>query len=108
MRIYGKAINTWTATDERGIERTIQLELPYKDLDKAGNVVAIGTEDFSRDRYNSQTERRFVYAWDGQRRNRGNKRWFMCCEFVEFRKSDKRDLKEYYKAKYQATEIQLR
>ena len=82
IRIYGKVVNTWKATEEytrngETFERPVitQYEIAYKEYDEDGNLVGIGTEDFSRERYRT-IDRKQIWTWDGQKRNKGGHRWF--------------------------------
>lgn len=107
-RIYGKELNRWTEQDENGRTRMVQVELAYKDLDANGNVVATGSEDFSAERLKAQTEKRWVYTWDGTRLNKGGKRWFDCRGLYTYRKEDRKAVKALMVNKYEAHAIELR
>lgn len=100
VRIYGKVINRWLVTDEKGRDRLTQLEFTYRDVDENGKTVATGSEDFSSERLRTQTERRHIYTWDGQRRNKGGHRWFDYEGSILFRKSEYKELKAYLKNRY--------
>ena len=69
MKIYGKA-KAISQLDGRPY-----LEVEYKEYREDGSLKQTGTEDFSAKRW-SKVPIRFVYIWDGQRRNKGGKRWF--------------------------------
>lgn len=69
MRIYGKAKAIGT------VDGGAYLEIAYTEYREDGTVKQIGTEDFSAERW-SKMPMRFVYTWDGQRRNKGGYRWF--------------------------------
>ena len=69
MRIYGKA--KAIGTNNGGA----YLEVEYKEYREDGSLKQIGTEDFSAERW-AAVPMRFVYTWDGQRRNKGGYRWF--------------------------------
>ena len=46
VRIYGKRINEWKATDEHGREIITQIEREYTDYNSiTGEVVGCGSED---------------------------------------------------------------
>lgn len=76
LKVYGKIINRWMHQDERGREVTTQVEVEYKEYDNNGNLIRIGTEDFSRERWNDQTGFYFIWGWDGNRYNKGGHRYF--------------------------------
>ena len=66
MRIYGKKKHLGYG----------YWEVEYKEYRNDGTLKATGTEDFSAERWNKQTHRRFVYTWDGMNRNKGGYRMF--------------------------------
>ena len=109
IRIYGKELERWTYDDEKGRERTYQIEYAYKEYDaETMDICNAGSEDFSLDRWNSEIEKRWVYAWDGNKRNKGGYRWFENQGYIKFRKSEKKLVKEYLRKKYNAEIIELR
>lgn len=109
IRIYGKTLNKWVSEDEEGRKRITQLEIAYKEYDsETGELVGIGSEDFIPAREKSDLENRWVWTWDGEKRNKGGKRWFECYGNIKFRKNEKAEIKKYLKSKYKATELQLR
>lgn len=69
MKLYGKVKQIGT------LDGQPYLEVEYKEYREDGSLKATGTEDFSANRWAS-TPIRFVYTWDGERRNKGGKRWF--------------------------------
>lgn len=75
-RIYGKTINTWRSTDERGRDIVTQYEIAYSEYDEEGNLRRTGTEDFSPARLGKQTKYRWIFTWDGKKLNKGGHRWF--------------------------------
>lgn len=84
IKVYGKTINRWTAYDEiRGREITTQIEVEYKEYDSTGKLVGAGTEDFTRDRWDSQTNDYELWGWDGNHYNKGGHKYFdrliSCC-----------------------------
>ena len=115
VRIYGKTINTWKAWETytwkgetREREITTQYEIEYKEYDENGNLVATGTEDFSRERYR-QIDTQWVWVWDGVKQNRGGHRAFECMGTVTFNLNNKGDVIRYLWTKYNnAKIIQLR
>lgn len=109
IRLYGKTLQEWTTQDENGREWIIQSEISYRDIDiETGDVVATGSEDFSPERKRRELTRKWLYTWDGERRNKGGKRWFECRGLITFRSSEKGAVKEYYQRKYKASCIQFR
>lgn len=101
VRIYGKLINKWKSYDEKKKREIVtQVEHTYKEFDENGNLINTGSEDFSIERFNSQTERRHIYVWDGKRYNKGGYRWFDYEDSLLIRKGDLKGLKAYLKAKY--------
>ena len=91
MRIYGKVKVLWQAEDHKDA----YLEVAYKEYREDGSLKATGTEDFSVKRW-SKTPIRFVYTWDGERRNKGGKRWF---DYEgAYRIDNPKGLKGYFKA----------
>lgn len=108
VRLYGKTVEMWTATNERGRDVMTQAEIEYKEYNALGELVATGTEDFSRDRYKEITWA-YVWTWDGERRNKGGHKWFERRFFIKFRKAERQTLKRYLTARYpEAAEIQIR
>lgn len=109
IRIYGKTLEIWTAEDERGRNRITQREISYHEYDsETGELVGAGSEDFSPERQKRELEDRWAWTWDGERRNKGGKRWFEDHGLVRFRKSEKAEVKKYLQNKYGAAELQLR
>ena len=109
IRIYGKALERWTAEDERGRERTTQIEYAYMEYDsKTGEIIGAGSEDFSPKRLNDETEARWCWTWDGKKRNKGGHRCFFFFFFIRFRKSEKAEVKKYLNHKYNVEILQLR
>ena len=109
IRIYGKTLEKWTAEDERGRERLVQEEVAYKEYDsETGELVGVGSEDFSMERLHTEMDERWMWTWDGEKRNKGGHRWFECHGTVKFRKSERAAVKKYLQAKHKAAELQLR
>lgn len=107
-RIYGKELERWTHEDDRGIQRMVQVEIEYKEYDENGDLVAAGSEDFSFDRWKKNLVTRFVYTWDGERRNKGGHRWFDYIGAVTYDKKHSKEVKKHFERKYNATMVQLR
>lgn len=109
FRLYGKELERWTVTDENGRPRTRQIEFEYKEyLTENGELCGAGSEDFSLDRYHNEMLFKFVWTWNGERRNAGGNRWFECCGAVMYTRKDARAVKEYLKRKYNAELVELR
>ena len=116
IRIYGKTVNTWKAwetylyngAEEREREVITQREVEYKEYDENGELVAVGTEDFSAERYREICEK-WVWTWDGQKLNKGGHRWFECQGTIKFNLNQQKDIMRYLRNKYSdASVIQLR
>jgi hypothetical protein len=75
VRIYGKRINEWFSTDEKGNKVLTQLEVEYKEYRENGELKCTGTEDFSPIRWNKRKQR-WIWTWDGQKYNKGGNRRF--------------------------------
>lgn len=91
LKIYGEILNRWTATDDSGREYTTQVELAYREYDSDGRLVNVGSEDFSRGRY--QEVKHFqIWGWDGETRMKGGQRWFSSIGIVKIKASDHRKL----------------
>ena len=112
FKIYGKVITIWTHMEERNgreIEVITQKEIEYTEYDLDGNIISVGTEDFSRERYKNEILEYFVYTWDGKKLNKGGHRWFDFEGSIKFSKCHRKDIKEYLNKKYKDAElVQLR
>lgn len=109
FRLYGKRLNTWTQTNEKGWTVVTQLELAYKEYEiETGDLVATGSEDFSIERFHKQLKNARVFTWDGKRRNKGGYRWFEDRGYILFNESDKKAIKEYFKKFYNAEIVDIR
>ena len=76
MKVYGEIINRWMVEDERGRRITRQIEVEYKEYNRNGDLVRIGTEDFSRSRWEETTCHYHLWGWDGSHYNKGGHRYF--------------------------------
>lgn len=109
VRIYGQTVKVWKSEDERGRSIITQKEIAYKEFDpETGEVVGVGTEDFSLERYYREVEEKWLYTWDGQKRNKGGYRWFEGQGQVRYRKQDNKSAKKYYKNRFHAELVQFR
>lgn len=108
FRLYGDAINRWFSEDENGHKHLTQIEVPYKEYDEYGNIVATGTEDFSPDRYGSTIRTAWAWVWDGEKRNAAGQRWFRCLGMIRYRKTDARLVKLHLRHSYNAAVLDLR
>lgn len=101
VRIYGKRINTWTHVLEDGREVACQYEYAYRDYDvDTCELVGVGTEDFSMERYHKHLRGGWVNSWDGVRRNKGGHRWFENFGFVLYRRGESKLVAEYFNNKF--------
>lgn len=108
FRIYGKTLNYWHVEHENGGPLLRQIEISYKEYDEYGELIGAGSEDFSGERYNREIVHKQVFSWDGEKRNKGGKRWFDDFGFVTINKRDSKIVKEYLSNKYKSTLLQLR
>lgn len=110
VRLYGKTLNRWTAFSEAlGREIETQTEVAYKEYDsETGDLVAVGSEDFSPSRWRSEVSRKWVHTWDGERRNKGGHRWFDDRGLYSFRKSERKAVVDYLRKVYAVEVIELR
>lgn len=115
VRIYGKTVNTWKAWEtvtvrgeEKEREVIVQREIEYGEYDEEGNLVATGTEDFSRERYR-ELDTQWIWGWDGEKRNRGGHRSFECMGTIQFNLNQKSNVMKLLRKKYRDQAlIQLR
>ena len=108
MRVYGKVVRSWTNVNERGHDILVAKEVAYTDYDADWNVVGTGTEDFSPARWKSDVIEKWVWAWDGSRRNAGGHRWFDCHGLWKVRKSDRKEFVAAVAKRFYAADVSLR
>lgn len=108
VRIYGKVLQTWTATDEAGRERLTQKEYFYRDYNEQGETIGTGSEDYSPERERETLLKGYLYTWDGEKLNKGGNRWFDCRGFYIIRKSDRRQFKELMKQEFSVDVVEFR
>lgn len=109
MRLYGKELNSWTSVVEgKKFPVTIQMEYAYKDYRNDGTLKDAGSEDFTPERWKTEVRRAFAYVWDGKKYNKGGHRWFDCVGFVQYRRSEVKEVKGYLKRKYGCVLVDLR
>lgn len=110
VRIYGKVLNTWKSEDLRGRTIITQKEIAYTDYNiETGEIVGVGSEDFSYERYKKEVNEKFVYIWDGTKRMKNGHRWFDCCGMIRYKRSERKKVLRYLKNKYKdSTVLQLR
>lgn len=114
MKIYGKTLNTWkhivtSPTTGRESERTAQVELAYKTFNNEGEIVGVGSEDFTIARMDSALSYYEVWTWDGEKLNRGGNRWFECVRRVQINRADLKKLRHLAKVWYpEAAAIDIR
>ena len=100
IRVYGKTIEEWgTDVNEFGSKVWTQREIAYTDYDsETGEILAVGSEDFSMNRWNSYTAQFWIKTWDGQRRNKGGYKWWEDHSFTHFNpKARNKDIINLYK-----------
>ena len=96
VRLYGKVLNSWKVRDEQDRLILRQLEVEYKDYDiTTGEVVGVGSEDFSADRWNKTIITKEWWTWDGQKRNAGGHRWFDYVGYISYQRGKGREVREY-------------
>ena len=112
VRIYGKELERWYVTDERGRDICRQIEIEYKEYDiETGELVGAGSEDFSNQRYKDTLLLKMVWTWDGKKRNAGGHRWFEYSHTVKYIKGKGKEVKRYLKNYYKRAgleEVELR
>lgn len=92
MRIYGRV-----KVLREGEHGSAYLEVEYKEYRADGSLKMIGTEDFSAKRW-SGVPMRFIYTWNGEKLNKGGKRWF---DYEgSMRTDDPKALKKYLEKVY--------
>lgn len=100
VRLYGRELERWCVEDEKGRSIMRQVELEYTEYDiETGEIVAVGSEDFSRERYKSLLFK-MVWTWDGKKRNAGGHRWFEYSRDVKYIKGKGKEVKTYLKNMY--------
>lgn len=108
IRVYGKKLNEWYHLDQNDRNRLAQVEYSYKEYNEDGELVGIGSEDFSSARLKGDMSSFWVWTWDGERLNKGGHRWFECRGYVKCRRSDKKAYKKLAQKKYGAALVELR
>lgn len=107
-RIYGKVLESWEHEIAPGRVRIYQEEIAYKEYDQAGELVGVGSEDFSMDREKRELREAWVWTWNGEKRNKGGYRWFELRGTVKYRRNDAKFIKEHFKRIYGAAVVELR
>ena len=115
VRIYGRTLDRWSSEDETCRRFITQIEVEYKDYEfdfwgtGEWDLVGTGTEDFSPERYKTCVSECFVWTWDGRKLNKGGHRCFEEQGLIKFNSSDRKNVIDYLKLKYNNAElIQLR
>ena len=95
LKVYGDTLNYWKAYDEQlGREVVTQREVEYKEYDSQGNLINVGTEDFSTQRWNESSINHYeAWGWDGEHLQKGGKRYFDRLGTCRIRKQDLYKLK---------------
>lgn len=107
-RIYGKVLESWEHEIAPGRVRTYQVELEYKEYNERGELVGVGSEDFSTERYFKELRGAWVWTWDGQKRNKGGYRWFELRCMTLYRRKEVKLVKEHYRRIYGAAAVDFR
>ena len=97
FRIYGKKKEIATS----------YYEVEYMEYRENGELKQIGTEDFSHARLCKEVKSRYIWTWDGMKRNKGGHRWFECCGLIHYTGQTKY-VKAFYKDIYKCSVIELR
>lgn len=111
VRIYKRIVREWFSEWKDGRQLREQVEVEYEDYDEYGCFCGRGTEDFSNERFNKQTNLYWIYTWDGEKRNLGGKRWFEPQGIVRIRNiyGEKKRVADMLRHSYAwAAELQLR
>lgn len=108
IRLYGDILEKWLQENENGRQILVQVEKSYKEFDLNGFLVNVGSEDFTPERLNQEVDEKFIYTWDGEKRNNGGYRQFECKGLIHFRKSERKLVREYLVNKYNAEKVELR
>lgn len=108
VRLYGKLIRQWKVLCEDGYERVSQSEYEYKEYDvKSGQLVGVGSEDFSPQRKAKQMLFYDIRTWDGVKRRADGSKWFNSVGVYRTRKGDRKALGLWASATFKAEEIRL-
>lgn len=117
IRLYGKVVNTWEHEVERisgcdgkpfKVVQPYQEEIEYKEYLLDGSLVGEGTEDFSYERYKQDVVKHYVYTWDGEAHHKSGNKKFVYHGLCQFQKTERNEVREYLKRKYNAELLQLR
>lgn len=108
FRIYGKRLNYWHVEDEKGRPILRQIEIAYKEYNEYGELIGVGSEDFSKERYEREILYKQIYSWNGEKRNKGGNRWFDDLGSIIYNKRDSKIVKEYLTKLHGSTLLQLR
>ena len=108
IRIYGKDLQYWKATDLNGREKVTQTEIAYKEVNEQGETIGTGSEDFSRERAKAEIVQGYICTWDGETRNKGGYRWFDNRGYYRIRKSDRKGFIQMIKNKYGVEVVEFR
>lgn len=117
IRLYGTTVNTWEHEVERisgrdgklfKVVQRYQVEIEYKEYLLDGLLVGGGTEDFSFERYKQDVVKRYIYTWNGKAYHKSGNKKFAYHGLCQFRKTERDEVREYLKRKYNAKLLQLR
>ena len=116
IKFYGKTLQTWkhwvTKIGNNGktyeYEEDSQYEISYKEYFD-GELVSVGSEDFSPERLIKTLKTYRIFTWDGQKYNKGGYRWWECEGTVWIPKDSKKTALEIVKSWYpKSAMIELR
>lgn len=109
VKLYGETKRVWEYTDEKGKKHVTQVEIAYKEFYLDGTLKYKGSEDFSAERYSKELIDKEIRTWDGQKRNKGDKRWFEFAGWIKYSRRHSKEVMELLKSRYpQAVAIELR
>lgn len=91
VKIYGNTVNTWKVFDpSKNREVPTQYEVEFTEYRTDGSIYRTGTEDFSVDRWNETIQSHFVWAWNGESRNKGGQRCFQYKGLIRYSKANRK------------------
>jgi len=103
MKIYGKELGRWTSEEYRNnryFTKVVQRELAYTEYREDGSLKQTGSEDFTPERLKQDTEEKWIWIWDGQKRNAGGHKWWECIGCYRISKGGRKVMEKIIKAKY--------
>jgi len=114
VRIYGRDTTRWWCNSRSGEAKVLegrlelrylngwrleQYEKPYVAYRLNGEIAACGSRDFQPSKGSMGLREWWVWTWDGERRQAGGKKWWMCKGVVTTDASTRAsDMKEVLRA----------